>query len=347
MALRIRNQILRALKRGPMTFWELINYQDSHIVEFMRHLQALMEEGLIEYSDGRFSLKGQVPLAEKHPVTCSRCGIGVEIRGYFGEILKRFKEVTADRPLPVSDFDQGFVRPQDTVARLAFLYERGDLENQEIFILGDDDLLSVAIGLTGMAKRVGVVEIDSRITEFIRDFCRREGITNIEVKEYNVLEELPQEERGKYDVFVTDPVETRRGLKLFVGRCIESLKGRGAAGYIGFTHREASLEKWRDFERFLIEAGFAITDILRDFSIYPERDNRWEEFYKTYEIMRKFPLPMPEVDWYKSSFVRFEAVVDPVVPPFEPPKDLKELYFDDESWATPLPSYLKDEDKEG
>jgi len=347
MGKRIRNQILRALKGGAMTFWELINQQDSHIVEVIGQLQGLMQEGSIRYEGGLFSLRGDVPLREKQPVLCSRCGIGVEIRGYFKEVLDRFIDVTQDRPLPVSDFDQGFVRPQDTVARLAFLYERGDLEGQEIFILGDDDLLSVAIGLTGMAARVQVVEIDRRITAFIRDFCRREGIGNIEVKEYNVLEELPAEERGRYDVFVTDPVETRKGLKLFVGRCIEALKGRGSAGYIGFTHREASLEKWRDFEGFLIEAGFAITDILRDFSIYPEGENRWEEFYKTYEIMKRMDLPMPEVDWYKSSFVRFEAVQDPRVPPFDSPKDLRELYFDEESWATPLPSYLKDEDKEG
>lgn len=347
MTTRIRRQILRALKKGPMTFWELINHQDSHIAEFLENLKALMEEGVIRYSGGRFSLRVEVPLMEKQPVVCTRCGIGVELRGYFAQILERFKGVTVGRPLPVSDYDQGFVRPQDTVARLAFIYERGDLEGQEIFILGDDDLLSVAIGLTGMAERVSVVEIDPRITGFIRDFCRTEGIDNIEVKEYNVLEELPAEERRRYDVFVTDPVETRKGLKLFVGRCIEALKGKGSAGYIGFTHREASLEKWRDFEAFIVEAGFAVTDILRDFAVYPERDNRWEEFYSTYEVMRKLPLPMPEVDWYKSSFVRFEAVKEPVLPPFDPPKDLKELYFDDESWATPLPSYLKDGDKEG
>jgi hypothetical protein len=40
---------------------------------------------------------------------------------------------------------------------------------------------------------------------------------------------------------------------------------------------------------------------------------------------------------------RFEAVKDPTIPEFYPPKDLKELYFDEESWATPLPSYLEEE----
>lgn len=339
---RIKNQILRALKRKKMSFWELINYQDSHIVEFVEHLKELTEQGLIINEDGHFSLAKDVHLSEKKDVVCTKCNVGVEIKGYFEEILNKFLEVTSNRPLPISDFDQGFVRPRDTIARLAFMYERGDIEDQEIFILGDDDLLSVAIGLTGMAKRVKVVEIDERITSFIRKFCKDFNITNIDVREYNVLEEIPVEDKNKYDVFVTDPVETKKGLKLFVGRCIEALKGKGSAGYIGFTHREASLNKWYEFQSFINEAGFVFTDILRDFSIYPERENRWNDFYRTYKVMKEIKLPMPDTDWYKSCFVRFEAVKTPILPKFYPPKDLKELYFDEESWATPLPSYMEE-----
>jgi len=227
---------------------------------------------------------------------------------------------------------------------VAYLYQRGDLEGTEIFILGDDDLFSVAAGLTRMPKRIVVVEIDRRLNQFLRQFAENEGITNIEVYDYNVIEELPAEFKAAFDVFVTDPVETKKGLKLFVGRCLETLKGPGASGYMGFTHREASLRKWYDFERFILEAGLVITDILRDFTIYPEEENRWDDFYRTYEIMQKMELPIPDVDWYKSCFVRFEVIEGPRLPDFEKPADIRELYFDDESWATPLPSFLEEKD---
>ncbi len=333
---RIKNQILRALKkRKRMSFWELINFQDAHIVEFIENLKELENEGLIKNEDGYFFLSGDVKIMEKQAVLCERCYSGIEIKGYFKEILDRFIEATKERPLPVSNFDQGFVRPEDTVARVAFMYERGDIEDQEIFILGDDDLLSVAIGLTGMAKKVCVVEIDKRITDFIREFCKKQKIKNISVKEYNALEELPEEERGKYDVFVTDPVETEKGLKLFVARCISALKGEGSAGYVGLTHREAGLKKWRSFQRFMLDAGFVITDILRDFSIYPDIPNRWYEFYKDYELMKRMKLPSPDTHWYKSCFLRFEATEKIVIPDFEAPKNPKELYLDEETWATP------------
>ncbi|QJA06546.1 putative methyltransferase [Thermosulfurimonas marina] len=339
---RIKKQILRALKLRPQTFWELINHQDGHIAAFFEALKSLLQEGLIVYRGHRFQLAREVPLHPLADTVCEACGLGVTLRGYWEEIYRRFLEVTEKRPLPTSDFDQGFVRPVDTVRRVAYIYQRGDLEDTEIFILGDDDLLSVAMGLTRMPRRVVVVEIDERINRFIKDFAEKEGLSNLEVYDYNVIEALPEPLKGAFDVFVTDPVETKKGLKLFVGRCLEALRGPGAAGYMGFTHREASLRKWFEFEKFILSAGLVVTDILRDFAIYPEKENRWEHFYETYEIMKKLELPLPEVDWYKSSFVRFEVVEGPRVPEFEPPRDLRELYFDEESWATPLPSYLKD-----
>lgn len=339
---RIRRQILRALKRRPMTFWELINYQDAHLVEFFQVVQSLLKEGLLKYEEGRLSLAQDLDIHPLEDTLCSRCGLGVEIRDFFQGIYQRFLEISKDRPLPTSDYDQGFIRPIDTMKRVAYLYQRGDLEDTEIFILGDDDLFSVAAGLTRMPKRIVVVEIDQRLNQFLRQFAEKEGLKNFEVYDYNVIEELPKDFRQSFDVFVTDPVETKKGLKLFVGRCLESLKGPGASGYMGFTHREASLRKWYDFERFILEAGLVITDILRDFTIYPEDENRWDDFYRTYEIMQKMDLPIPEVDWYKSCFVRFEVIEGPRLPAFEKPADIRELYFDDESWATPLPSFLEE-----
>jgi len=333
---RIKNQVLRALKEGPKTFWELINYQDAHIAGLYETLQELKKKGEIGYKDHRFFLIKDSGVRKRIETLCSTCGLGVEIKGPFQEIYQRFLKITENRPLPLEEFDQGFVRPIDTIKRMAFIYERGDLEGAQIFILGDDDLLSIAIGLTGMAQAITVVEIDERITSFIQDFCKAEGITNISVRKYNVLEDLPPEEEKRYDVFITDPVETQLGFKLFVGRCISALKGPGTSGYIGLTHREASLRKWAHFQRFFLDSGMVITDILRNMTTYPEKENRFEHFYETYDIMKKMDLPIPQVDWYKSSFVRVEAVETPKVH-IPPVKGFQELYFDEESWATPKP----------
>ena len=331
---RIKNQVLRALKAGPKTFWELINEQDSHIVDFYNVVSRLWEEKVIGYKEHRFFLISNTGVRDKIDTLCSCCHLGTKVKGYFMEIYERFSAITKNRPLPLEEFDQGFIRAIDTIKRTAFIYQRGDLENARIFILGDDDLLSIAIGLTKMAKDITVVEIDKRLTSFIQEFCEKEDIRNISVRHYNVLEELPQEELGQYDVSVTDPVETHNGFRLFVGRCISALKGLGSSGYIGLTHLEASLKKWAEFQKFFLESGLVISDILRNLATYPEKENQFESFYETYEIMEKMDLPIPRVDWYRSSFLRVEAVDTPKahIPTV---KSFEELYFDEESWATP------------
>ena len=339
---RVKKQILRALKKRPFSFWELINLQDSHLVLFFEALSELLEEGLIRQEGKGFVLAQEINIHPLEDTICHCCGLGVEIKGFFAEIYQKFLEIVPQRPLPTSDYDQGFIRPIDTVKRVAYLYQRGDLEGTDIFVLGDDDLFSVVATLTGLPNRVVVVEIDQRLNSFLKDYAKQYQISNLEVYDYNVIEELPSSFHRRFDVFVTDPVETEKGLKLFVGRCLETLKGPGAAGYMGFTHREASLKKWFDFQKFILSAGLVITDILRDFTIYPERENRWEDFYRTYEIMKKMDLPLPEVDWYKSCFLRLEVIEGPSLPQFEKPRDLKELYFDGESWATPLPSFMEE-----
>jgi predicted methyltransferase len=338
---RIKKQILRHLVKNPATFWELINYQDSHIVNFLQAVKELIQEGTLRYEKPYFYLNKDLNITPYHNPGCLICS-PFSKDPYWKNILDEFLKITKDRPLPTSDFDQGFIRPEDTLKRTAFIYERGDLENTEIFILGDDDLISLSMALTKLPKRIVVVEIDERINKFIREKAEEIGFKNIEVYNYNVIDSLPEELHKKFDVFVTDPVETQKGLKLFISRCISSLKGEGSAGYMGFTHREASLKKWHDFQKFLIESGFVITDILRDFTIYPEEENQWEDFYRTYRIMKEFDLNLPTVDWYKSCLVRFEVVEGPKILDIEVPKNLEELYFDEESWATPRPSYLEE-----
>ncbi len=337
---RIKRQILRQLVKKPSTFWELINYQDSHIIIFLQALRELLDENLIKYEKPFFRISDSVSSLPYENPGCLQCS-PFSKNSYWQKILNKFLEIVKDRPLPTSDFDQGFIRPEDTLKRTAFIYERGDLEDTEIFILGDDDLISLSMALTGLPKKIVVVEIDERINKFIKEKAQEIGYKNLEVYNYNVIDDLPEDLKGKFDVFVTDPVETQKGLKLFVSRCISALKGEGSAGYMGFTHREASLKKWYDFEKFLIESGFVITDILRDFTIYPEKENQWEDFYRTYRIMKEFDLDLPEVDWYKSCLVRFEVVEGPKILDIPVPKNLEELYFDDEAWATPMPSFLE------
>ena len=339
---RTKKQILRSLLAGPKTFWRLIRDQDAHLAHYTYLLGEMMREGLVCNSDNRLGLteKGlqaarEYKLQPLQPLGCPTCGgKGLVLEGRFSEVGRRFRELARTRPPAVPEFDQGYVDPASTVARVALLYLRGDLEGQNLFILGDDDLTSVAAALTGMAGRITVLEADERLVAFIAEVAGRQGWSNLEVRQYDVRHPLPAELHGRFDTFVVDPVETLPGISLFLSRCVQALKGAGSAGYLGLTHLEASPQKWFAIQRLILDMNFVITDTIRDFHEY---ELGRDEFLKgDYPLLRHAPglLPPPDLNWYTSSFIRLEAVAQPrVVPDEELPKG-SDLYFDAEAYAT-------------
>ncbi|MBE0477621.1 bis-aminopropyl spermidine synthase family protein [Candidatus Aerophobetes bacterium] len=336
---RTEYQILRLLATGPKDFWQLISKQDTSIKEFAQELKNLCRRGVIKKENGLFELNREKidRKINKYFESCCRvCGDGIDFTRDFKTLLNNFEKAVEKRPLPREEYDQGFMRIEDTVKRAIFMYERADVEKKNIFILGDDDLLSLAIGLMGFANLVTVAEVDERIVDFIRKRAKDLGISSIRTVNYNALNELPFNLCGQYDTFVTDPVETLPGLKIFIARCMKSLKGAGSSGYFGLTHLEASLKKWWEIEKFLLNCSFVITDILRDFSLYPEDENRWEKFYQSYRLIKEIPdVGLPGVDWYRSSFFRIEAVNEINFLQLPLLSFSEELYLDDETWATP------------
>ncbi|MCS7242893.1 MAG: bis-aminopropyl spermidine synthase family protein [Candidatus Caldatribacterium sp.] len=337
---RYEVQILRSLKESPKSFWKLLDEQDEHIRGFVERLRNLLEMGLVRYNDGKFSL---TPLGEekaarllsRRDVRCPYCQGGY-VFDVFQEAFSLYHELVQGRPLPNLDFDQGFMTERDVFARVAFLYERGDLEGQTILVLGDDDLFSLALASTGLPHSITVLEVDERIVQFIAQRSKEYNL-GIQVFEYNAADPYPLEDHV-FSVFVTDPVESEKGLKVTLSRGAQALK-KGGALYFGLTTIESSWHKWYNVERMLLDMGFAITDVLRRFSAYPDADNHFDEEFYDRTMMRRlmdmdFPLPA-DADWFRSSFIRCEAV--------EEPKPLVvgsvtfdvDFYIDDETMATP------------
>ncbi len=336
---RIEKQIVRALTWKPMSVWELMNYQDAHVAEYFDHLKNMIEKGIIKQrEDGKLALTESAPtLKPVIRIRCSSCGgKGIDIKGtFFQELYDKFLAEIKDRPAPEESFDQGFIRTIDTIGRVAFAYERGDLEDTDIFVVGDDDLVGLALAMTEMPRRVFMVDIDERLVNYEREKAKKLGL-NLDASTWDARKELPSDWKSSFDVFFTDPPETDKAWKAFLSRAVSGLKGIGSSGYFGFTHRESSLAKWRRFERYLTDMGFAVTDIIRDFNVYPE-DQYDEGFWDTWPLWKKLPVKAthtPE-DWYTSSLVRIEAV-DEIKPLITGDLELTpEFYYDDESLVTP------------
>jgi Predicted methyltransferases len=216
---------------------------------------------------------------------------------------RSFLRIQKKRPNAVRKFDQGYVTPKTTLSRFALAYERGDVAGKKILVLGDDDLMSIALGLSGFTKNITVVEIDKRLTDFIQGVGEKEGF-RVDVQTFDLRHPLPKEHLRKYDAFFTDPPETLDAADAFIGRGISALRAPGSAGYFGFTRREASLTKWYNLQRMLIKYKIVFTDIIHNFNEYINWG--YEEETRAWRLS---PIKvMPKKNWYRSALYRFETL---------------------------------------
>ena len=150
------------------------------------------------------------------------------------------------------------------------MYAKGDVADQRILLLGDDDLLSIALALTGLPREIVVVEIDPRLCEFHPHMWRATRHLNVHVIQHDAREKLPADLRAHFDTFVTDPSETIQGfcsLSKKGWRC--SHRAAARAGYFGVTLIEASMLKWNVWERHLLQNhALVFTHISEPFSLY-------------------------------------------------------------------------------
>ncbi len=308
--LRSLENILLAVKKSD-NFWTIVRYSGEPLNLVAEGLRLLAERNYINFSENKIYLsrKGVEYIKRNglgsYDYTCDKCkGKGILIENLDEDIVKEFLKIHERRPSAMQEFDQGYVAPEITLARIAFMDSYGDLRGRKVLILGDDDLVSLAIGLTGFAKEIAVIEIDKRLTDYISEISRKYGF-DIEIYTRDLREPLPDDLVGRFDTFQTDPPETIKALRLFIGRGIAALHGERCAGYFGLTRIDASLDKWLKFQKMLTnEFKVVITDIVRDFNEYID----WEYLDKMHG-WKVAPVKIkPESTWFVSSQYRIETL---------------------------------------
>jgi predicted methyltransferase len=282
--------------------WQVAGRVRLEFPRVLRTLKRLERKGLIETGPGRVELTAKGRKAAQ--------GIGLRSSRQITAAMKRargrFASIMALRPSSISLYDQGHMTPDSVFRRAELMTNLGDLDTRRIAILGDDDLLSIAICLCARPESVTILEIDSRIVEFILDVARRLDLP-ITTECFDLREPSPAKFKGRFDTFVTDPAETMAGLKMFVGRGLYMLKsGEGRAAYFGLTSIEASPRKWSRFQGWLLRNyALAITHALPQYAYYQNWPDLLEQSacFSLDCISRR-----PKEDWFSSTLIRLETV---------------------------------------
>jgi N4-bis(aminopropyl)spermidine synthase len=225
---------------------------------------------LTETGRGLFALGrlGAVPKA-----TCPACaGIGSVVPGELSSVGGALKKLARKAPPPRLDLDQCHCTVGTKLRRVLALYEADALVGRRVLLLGDDDLVSLAIDLVVRAfgsestiAGLTVVDVDPNVVGFVREQLVGAPFP-ILVLEHDLRDPLPAELRGEFDTVVTDPPYTVEAARLFVSRAADAVTGTGANIFLSFGSKRpgASFRVQRE----IAEMGFVIKRLMPDFNEY-------------------------------------------------------------------------------
>jgi len=171
---------------------------------------------------------------------------------------------------PKREYDQFFATPTTTAAKLEILKLKDQLTEKKIALLGDDDLLSTAIGLSNdNYSKVDVFEIDEKLITALETIAEKRGFKDINYIQYDVRNEPLQQFQGRYDVVVTDPPYTAAGITLFLNRTVQLIGNKeNAYIFLYFGNSYKTPEKFIKVQDIIHRFGLVIEDKIDKFARY-------------------------------------------------------------------------------
>jgi S-adenosylmethionine decarboxylase proenzyme len=191
--------------------------------------------------------------------------------------LYEMENFLENRPSPEFALDQSHADFSTVLKKTLYLLKKGDIEGRRLIFLGDDDFISLAVGMTKLANEITVVDIDDRILNFLSKTARRLSLKNFKVTHHDLRDPIPKNIANKYDVVVMDPPYTNEGLRLYLKGAKQTLKsvinvdGKnysvvGKKCVLSFGNKPPN--EMQNLELSILDHGFIITEMLPDFNHY-------------------------------------------------------------------------------
>jgi hypothetical protein len=224
---------------------------------------------------GRLSLTGhETPGAGHQQITgqCPCCGgLGAVVPDSAAALTGLLERAALGAPAAKLELDQTHCTPDTKLRRVLRMHEAGALAGQRVIILGDDDLVSVALAAfaahTGAApRRLAVVEADPDLVQYLGDQLAGLGMA-AEIVTHDLREPLPEALLAGFDVACTDPPYTVAGAELFLSRAVSAL-APGAGAHVFFSFGARRPDETLRTQRLLADMGLAVRSLVPGFNSY-------------------------------------------------------------------------------
>lgn len=128
-------------------------------------------------------------------------------------------ELFSHRPAMKLRYEQQYCTPHTTQRRVAKMREVLK-PGARVLVLGDDDLVSLALIQASDEYQVDVLELDPDLVAFLKE----KGGERLTVLEHNLRHGVPDSMRAAYDLVTTDPPYAANGMRFFLQCAADSIK---------------------------------------------------------------------------------------------------------------------------
>ncbi len=289
------------LLKKEINFWEMVPRM-GYLPDFVALLKKMEKEKLIEIRNSKIILteKGKKSAIEKNISPKNLPGLIPQIK-INKELLKKYRKLRK-RIFPKEKFDQLQITEKGVVRKIEVMRFYQDLEKKEIICLGDDDMVGIALALTGLPKKITILDIDEEILEYEKKILDKLGYKN-SVFYCDFLKTLPKKFKKKYDVFITEPPDTINGITLFFSRGIDALKKEGGVSYLGICINDLPEENILQIEKNILKMKGLITDMFPKLQEYiPSKED--------FEWVKGLPreIRFPRRGWFFSDLLRIKIL---------------------------------------
>jgi N4-bis(aminopropyl)spermidine synthase len=205
---------------------------------------------------------------------CTACGgRGVVIPAALAGLAARLEEAADGEPGARPELDQTHCTVVTKISRVLRLHEARALAGQRILLLGDDDLIAVAIagfaawlGRPAIIRRLAVVDTDADVLDWIGRQTAGTGV-EVELVRHDLRQPLPAALAGAFDVVMTDPPYTVAGAELFLSRAVSAL-APAPGRHVFFSFGARRPDETLAVQQAIAAMGLAVRSLTAGFNEY-------------------------------------------------------------------------------
>jgi N4-bis(aminopropyl)spermidine synthase len=276
----IRDILSAVLTAEPAAVREIARLAELPVPIVAASCNELRKHGIVDTQRPvRLTVSGRAAVAEANlgidlRVSCPECGgrgeiVPTELAG----LAATLHAIAEGTPGAKAELDQTHCTVDTKLGRVLRLHRARALAGQRIILLGDDDLVSVAIahvaaevGSAGAIRRLTVVDTDADILAWIDRNVADTG-TVVETVQHDLRQPLPAELAGEFDVVLTDPPYTVAGARLFLSRAVSALEPRPGR-HVFFSFGARRPDETIEVQRAIAEMGLVVKSLAAGFNEY-------------------------------------------------------------------------------